>query len=378
MKILSKIFIAMLCIAFCYCIVRSYLNVLQEPTTFEEIVLPQNTSLPSLTFCRLQWTNDTFEKVGDIVHAIGQADGFSTTLKVRGKGKEFKDYNLKNPAVLKSEWNVSYHEVWNHAPYMQYDWPYPIVICTTLNFPFIKSPPSYGYLGIRINVQNADGLLLTKHENGQSFHTFGLDVENNAVLQTKTGISEVFTTILTTSLKKSKFDCYEDNSMQVTKCINEYIAEQMDCCLPWAKRDCPKQITKDECRGTEKLKLFRNISFYISTEHKRALEIKGCFKPNCESKVWKKIYEDRFLGYFINTTSVELAVTDKSMTLHRKEILIADFSTFLADCGSYLGLFLGASILTISEAGATLTKRIALYLVKKFKNKTRIREGYQN
>ena len=42
----------------------------------------------------------------------------------------------------------------------------------------------------------------------------------------------------------------------------------------------------------------------------------------------------------------------------KEEIKLADFSTFMADCGSYLGLFLGASILSLSEIGVTLAKRL--------------------
>ena len=42
----------------------------------------------------------------------------------------------------------------------------------------------------------------------------------------------------------------------------------------------------------------------------------------------------------------------------KDEIRLADFSTFMADCGSYLGLFLGASILSLSEIGVSLAKRL--------------------
>ena len=36
--------------------------------------------------------------------------------------------------------------------------------------------------------------------------------------------------------------------------------------------------------------------------------------------------------------------------LQRQEVLLADFSTFVVDCGSYLGLFLGASILSLTDS----------------------------
>ena len=72
-------------------------------------------------------------------------------------------------------------------------------------------------------------------------------------------------------------------------------------------------------------------------------------------------------GISENSTVITFLITEKSKTLHRKEILLADFTTLLADCGSYLGLFLGASILSISELVLTLTKRMLLYWIKKLK-----------
>ena len=59
-----------------------------------------------------------------------------------------------------------------------------------------------------------------------------------------------------------------------------------------------------------------------------------------------------------NQTLILFAVPDTSKTLVRREIMLADFATFMADCGSYLGLFLGASILSLSEIGVTAFKQM--------------------
>ena len=61
-----------------------------------------------------------------------------------GKGVKFKSYDLKNSTVLSSELNTTFADVWSHGAHMQYDWPNCLIICTTLNLPFLNSPPSQG------------------------------------------------------------------------------------------------------------------------------------------------------------------------------------------------------------------------------------------
>ena len=58
--------------------------------------------------------------------------------------------------------------------------------------------------------------------------------------------------------------------------------------------------------------------------------------------------------------------------LQRKEIRLADFSTFIADCGSYLGLFLGASILSLSDIGISLVKKVMKVLKWKKKQHRKV------
>ena len=70
---------------------------------------------------------------------------------------------------------------------------------------------------------------------------------------------------------------------------------------------------------------------------------KGCFRPNCKQTTWTK---NQFTHYWDNEDSAFVAfiIPSSAKVIQRKEIRLADFSTFIADCGSYLGLFLGASV----------------------------------
>ena len=126
----------------------SYLNVLDEPTTFEETVLTHASTFPSITFCQRDWAADKFETIEDIMDAIKNTmDNHIDTAQfyLVGKGDNFL-YDLKNSSIISSKLNVSFGEVWSHAPHVQ-DWG-SIAICTTLHFPFVLTPPKQGTYGV--------------------------------------------------------------------------------------------------------------------------------------------------------------------------------------------------------------------------------------
>ena len=149
MSLSKNVYIAILCLAFLYSMLKSYLNVLDEPTTFEETVVPNAGSMPSLTFCQRDWYNDKFETMEDIMDEIENVKENHVSqamIYTFGKGTEdHKTYYLKNSSLLSSELNISFDEVWSHSAHMQTcGRPYCLIICTTLNIPFISTPPKQG------------------------------------------------------------------------------------------------------------------------------------------------------------------------------------------------------------------------------------------
>ena len=76
---------------------------------------------------------------------------------------------------------------------------------------------------------------------------------------------------------------------------------------------------------------------------------KGCLKPNCKQSTWNNFPHSEMWN--IGKPGHKLCVVMSSMAkqIKRQEIRLCDFGTFLADVGSYLGLFLGASVLSISD-----------------------------
>ena len=201
------------------------------------------------------------------------------------------------------------------------------------------------------------GHYVERHEPGQSLLNFKFDrLQHFDIVHIDKGQAEYATTMKTVSLKKKEYDCYEDNSMKLSECLDEFIAEKLECNLPWAKQHSTKVF--DVCSGSDKLNLFRNISFYITTDkYKAAIQKKGCFKPNCVKRRWQRNYYEMFPSWVKNHTVIIQGLSDSATTILRKEIRLADFSTFMADCGSYLGLFLGASILSLSDIAISAVKK---------------------
>ncbi len=81
----------------------------------------------------------------------------------------------------------------------------------------------------------------------------------------------------------------------------------------------------------------------------------GCTLPNCQVQRWTEITNDevdfKAIPFFqANTTYFQYQIqrTDDS-TVVTKHMLAYTFTNFVADFGGYLGLLLGASLLSIYD-----------------------------
>ena len=198
-------------------------------------------------------------------------------------------------------------------------------------------------------------------------HNF--DIDRSASFQIiKPGIGhhEYLTQTTTISLKTSRYDCMEDNTMQKKDCIDEFIAEKIHCRLPWMKN---KDENSRICQSKKDLKAFRTVSYFITSPKMKI--VKECFKPNCKQTTWVKnqyqyVSDKKDDG--INDAWLLLFIPSTAKVIQRKEIKLADFGTFMADCGSYLGLFLGASVLSLTDWLVIYTKQVFRTLYGKFYN----------
>ena len=144
MNTFRKIYLGCLVCTFLYTIIRSYLNVLDEPTTFEETEVKYHSTFPSITICPKQRKQDDYKTFSDLVKAI---DNFKertfATFGIDGLGVQRKEWDLKNSSVLQMEFNQTLDSVWTTSAIVQPDFTTRLTPCVTLNIPFIK-PPKQG------------------------------------------------------------------------------------------------------------------------------------------------------------------------------------------------------------------------------------------
>ena len=154
---------------------------------------------------------------------------------------------------------------------------------------------------------------------------------------------------VTKRLKKSKFNCLEDNSNKQTECINEYYASKLNCTLPWVPSNNPQN--RQQCQGKEKFTEFRNLSMSIgNSEVIEELEKEGCIIPNCEERTWhiESGQKENISNFNVSGENLMLTISfpHSSKVLVRNEINLYTVSSFFADVGGYLGLLLGESLIS--------------------------------
>ncbi len=111
------------------------------------------------------------------------------------------------------------------------------------------------------------------------------------------------------------------------------------------------------CDRHEDLVKFMDIMISIDTE---VLYKRNCYKPNCITPSWSvESIEDALLDAFKRPDGVQVQlILQKSVPVpvHRYSLAYG-FINFVADFGGYLGLLLGASLLSVYDGGINLLQR---------------------
>ena len=358
MRLMRNFYLHVLIIAFIYSIVKSFLNVLEEPTTFEETLIAHNATFPSLTICIRDGRPDNFTTFLNLENYLNtyfeqQIDGY---VKKYGLGVQTEVIDLKNASILAQKFALDLDYVWEISAAISSYGDNPITPCITLNVPFLGAP-TQGIHFVSLTVKNESRhLYYVKHEHKQSQHNYEIDrsLSFQLVPAHKRHIDYLIETD-TTRLNTPRHECLKNNSMKMKDCIDEFIAEELQCNLPWAKTD--KMRT---CQSEEDLLAFRNLSFHITSPYITAkITEKGCFTPNCKQTVWvKNQYAKSYIEDY-DSSQIRIFIPSTSKVIQRREIRLANVATFMADFGSYLGLFLGGSILSLTEIAFTYVKSIS-------------------
>ena len=369
-----KVYVAVLLIVFAYSTITSYLKILEEPTTFEETELRYYARFPSVTFCLRTKKKDNYTTFQDLADDLEEFKKYfnAATYKIIGKGVTRQSLNLRRSKILAAHFNSTFDYVWKSSAMIMPEYEFAIVPCTTLNIPYLFSPKRGKhqiYVKIKIpktKLPKPIGVYVLKHEYKQSTHTYDLDTSKsyqNLELNNLMRANEFLIQTETLYLKKYRYDCFEDNSMNFTDCMEDFIGEQLNCRLPWAANT---KVAYEECKSQNNLESFRNLSLDMDSEHIKAkIEKKGCFKPNCKKTTWVKNQFSTKEG-IAGTTSESLTyyinIPSTMKVLQKREVKIADFGTFVADFGGYLGLFLGASVLSLTDAVIVNLSRVIKWI----------------
>ena len=154
-----------------------------------------------------------------------------------------------------------------------------------------------------------------------------------------------FHLITLTKQRKLNLDrspCEEDPSYSFATCTKEKLSEKIGCRLPWDRWS--KQDRK-VCNSTTEFEQFEQIYAKLNLAESDEIEkIVGCKKP-CNYNEFKFVFSNpETLPGQPNAVAFWAA---SSKTFTEEEVLLYPLTSFIAEFGGALGLFLGFSFMTI-------------------------------
>ena len=101
------------------------------------------------------------------------------------------------------------------------------------------------------------------HEKGQSVSNYELDVVRKSIDLLAPKMYNMYLSETETILiNRGEYECDENNEMQLSFCIQEFIEDKLQCKLPWSQTGQVHSI----CTTESQFKLFENVSSAISSE----------------------------------------------------------------------------------------------------------------
>ena len=155
----------------------------------------------------------------------------------------------------------------------------------------------------------------------------------------------VYHLITLTKHKKLNLDrspCEEDPSYSFTTCIKEKLSQKIGCRLPW---DQWSQQDRKVCESEIEFKQFeQTYRKLFDAESDTIEETTDCRKP-CTYNEFKFVYSSpEIVPSLPNIVGFKVA---SRKTQIEDEVLLYPFTSFIAEFGGALGLFLGFSFMTI-------------------------------
>ena len=157
MQVTRNTFVLILCVLCIYGIIQSALKVMSEPTTFEESIMKNHGTFPSITVCEQEITRITenYKNFDDILEASYDFE-VTADFEHSGLGVVKEEIDLNDDSALIEKLNITTIDIWSYGATLQYEYPHSIIICKTLDLTFIKSPPKQGDYLVKVSYHIVD------------------------------------------------------------------------------------------------------------------------------------------------------------------------------------------------------------------------------
>ena len=101
------------------------------------------------------------------------------------------------------------------------------------------------------------------------------------------------TSLILKKIKRRNYHCDESNSVQVTKCLDDFYMRKLNCSFPWLQMT--QHLNLQKCWNNHYIedlkKLMRNVS---KIREKHSEEVQQCLSPNCVRTKWKTLKYEKF------------------------------------------------------------------------------------
>jgi hypothetical protein len=149
------------------------------------------------------------------------------------------------------------------------------------------------------------------------------------------------------NLDQSNYRCESSREgIGAKECTHKYIDTRLGCSLPWSKQNYSVLPTCDE--PWQYNKLFSIYEETSSMDENEIYETTGCLS-SCEKNEYQMRPQSEITPkskYPPNQFKMKIILTS-GRYIEKKQYLIYDNSSLIADIGGYLGLLLGYSILSL-------------------------------
>ncbi len=189
------------------------------------------------------------------------------------------------------------------------------------------------------------------HLEGQSTLSYQHFSVQHSLIVTEDFKRNIYRAHKTVQINGTPDQCDEENLQKQENCINEYAMTQLGCHLPWIDQEMTSTHRR-LCDKPKDLDTYIDVIQSLMTQKgKKEIISFGCHLPNCKKIEWEVLRTENYGAFGSKVDNAVLMMQFSKADCMKTTMyhLVYGFSNFVADFGGYLGLLLGASLLSIYD-----------------------------